>query len=87
MFLHTIHVGPRTTVEQTPLPTAIGAICGNCHYETATVAASTFVEATVIQTLPTGGQITVIVQPANTSGFYLNYPQKPFVSVSYENKY
>jgi len=85
--VHTIHIGARTDVEQTPLPTAIGALCGRCNYQVTTVAPMTIMYVTVTHHLPNGQDIVFEMQPASSAGYYVNYPKKPFFSLGYNYKY
>lgn len=85
--VHTIHIGSRTSVEQSPLPTGIGAICGLCNYQVTTVAPMTIVNVTVTHHLPNGQDIVFIMEPLNSAGYYVNYPKKPFFSVGYNYRY
>jgi len=85
--VHTIHIGSRTSVEQTPLPTAIGALCGKCNYQVTTVAPMTIMYVTVTHHLPNGQDVVFQMQPANAAGYYVNYPNKPFMSLGYNYRY
>ena len=85
--VHTIHIGSRTSVEQTPLPTGIGALCGRCNYQVTTVAPMTIMNVTVTHHLPNGQDVVFQMQPVNSSGYYVNYPKKPFMSLGYNYKY
>jgi tetratricopeptide (TPR) repeat protein len=87
VVVHTIEVGTRKSVEQGPLPIGIGNICGNCSYQIATVSPQTLMDVTVTDHLPNGQDLVFVIQPVNTSGYYFNYPKKPFISVGYNYRY
>ena len=47
----------------------------------------TIMYVTVTHHLPNGQDVVFQMQPANAAGYYVNYPNKPFMSLGYNYRY